>query len=253
MALFSGIHTQESIFQLFVRPFIVIAYPAVAWATLVNAGTVGFLVAVTTNVAIAYAKAYQFGASQVGLCFIAGIIGSLAGIVLGGALIDRYSQYVARRNGGIREPEMRLPMIIFALISAPLALALFGAGVQNNWPWIGPTVGLGLLSFSIVSGTNVATVYAIDCYKPIATEAVTAILAYKAAVGFLLSFYTNEWVAGQGYQLAYGEMAGISAVLLLLVVPLYIWGKSIRQSSLEWRATRYIKWDQDRDDIVLDE
>lgn len=238
--------------RLFVRPFIVIAYPAVLWATLVNAGTVGFLVAVTTNVAIAYGKAYNFGPSQVGTCFLAGIVGSLLGILVGGSFIDRYSARVAKRNSGVREPEMRLPTILPTLISAPLALALFGAGIQHDMHWIVPTLGLGLLNFSIVCGTNVATVYAIDCYKPIATEAVTGVLAYKAAVGFLLSFYTNNWVAGQGYQLAYGEMAGISAALLLLVVPLYIWGKTIRQRSLEWRATKYIKWNQDRDDIVFE-
>jgi MFS family permease len=250
---FSGIHTQESMLQLFIRPFITIAYPAVLWATLVCAGTIGFLVAVTTNVAIAYGKGYGFGPSQVGLCFLAGIIGSAAGIVVGGSFPDWLSKRLAKRNGGIREPEMRLWAIAPTLISAPLALALFGAGIQHQWHWIVPTIGLGLINFSIVSGTNVAIVYAVDVYKPIANEALTAILAYKAAIGFLLSFYTNEWVARQGYQNAYGEMAAISAGLILFFLPLYYFGKRIRVSSLNWRATQYIKWHADRDDAIFEE
>jgi hypothetical protein len=250
MALFSGIHTHESFLKLFIRPFLVIAYPAVLWATLAFAGTIGFLVAVTSNVALAYGVAYGFDASQVGLCFLGGVVGSFVGII-GGPLIDVYSGWAAKRNGGLREPEMRLPAIIPALFITPLGLALYGAGIAHKMHWIVPTIGVGCLNFGIVEGTNVAIVYAIDCYKPIANEVVTGILAYKSAVGFLLSFYTNEWIAGQGYQLAYGEMAGISAALFIGVVPLYFFGKDIRQSSLGWRATKYIKWDQDRDDVVV--
>ena len=217
---------------------------------LVWAGTVGFLVAVTTNVAVAFGMAYHFNSQQVGLCFIAGIIGSLLGILVGGTFPDWLSKRLAKRNGGVREPEMRLLAIAPTLISAPLALILYGVGIQHNLPWIVPTIGLGLLNFSIVSGTNVAMVYAIDVYKPVANEVITAILAYKSAIGFLLSFYTNTWVANEGYQNAYGEMAAISAGLILFFIPLYIWGKKIRQDSLTWKATQYIKWDNDRDDVI---
>lgn len=251
LSLFSGTHTQESFLRLFVRPFILLAYPAVLWAMLVWAGTVGFLVAVTTNVAIAYGMAYGFGSQQVGLCFIAGIVGSLLGIFVGGTFPDWLSKRLAKRNGGVREPEMRLPAIAPTLISAPLALVLFGVGIQHKLPWIVPTIGLGLLNFSIVTGTNVSMVYAIDVYKPVANEVITAILAYKSAIGFLLSFYTNNWVASEGYQNAYGEMAAISAGLILFFIPLYIWGKKIRQDSLTWKATQYIKWDNDRDDVIF--
>lgn len=253
MVLFSGTHTNESFWQLFVRPFIVIAYPAVLWATMVTAVTVGFLIAVTTNVAIAYGEAYHFGPSKVGLCFLAGIIGSVIAIIFGGTVIDISSQRMAKRNGGLREPEMRLPAIALVCITAPLALLLYGAGIQHGLSWVMPTFGLGLINFSIVAGGNVAIVYAIDCYKPITMEVTTAILGYKSVVGFILSFYTNQWVQGQGYQNAYGEMAGISAFFLVMFVPLAIWGKRIRQNSLEWRSTRIIRWNQDRDDLVLEE
>ncbi|UZJ55695.1 hypothetical protein CBS101457_005015 [Exobasidium rhododendri] len=253
LRFFSGVYTQESMLHIFIRPFVAIAYPAVLWAALVCAGTIGFIVAVTSNVALAYGTGYGFGASQVGLCFIAGIIGSIAGIFVGGSFPDWLSKRLAKRNGGIREPEMRLWAIAPSLISAPLALALFGAGIQNKWHWIVPTIGLGLLNFSVVGGTNIAIVYAVDVYKPIANEAITSILGYKAAIGFVLSFYTNPWIASQGYQNAYGEMAAISAGLLLFFLPLYIWGKRIRVSSMTWRATQYIKWDADRDDVVYEE
>lgn len=252
LALFNGqTYTEESFVKLLIRPFLVIAYPAVLWAAFCFAGTIGFLVAVTTNVAIAYNAGYGFGPANVGLCFVAGLIGSVVGIAFGGQLSDWISKRSTKKNKGLREPEMRLPALSQAIITSPLALALFGAGIQNHWHWIVPTIGLGLLNFSIVSGTNVALVYAIDCYKPISSEVVTAILGYKAAIGFLLSFYTNPWVASQGYQNAYGEMAAIASIIWLFVFVFYFFGKRIRLASLEWRALKYLAWHEDRDDAVL--
>jgi hypothetical protein len=68
-----------------------------------------------------------------------------------------------------------------------------------------------------------------------------------AAFGFLLSFYTNPWIAQSGYLNAYGEMAGISAAILILWIPLYIWGKKIRHATWKWGIIKYAHWDEDRE------
>jgi hypothetical protein len=116
---------------------------------------------------------------ETGLCFIAAIIGALVGIFCGGYLGDRTADFFTKRNGGIREPEMRLPAMMFSLISTPLSLILYGVGIQNKLHWICPTVGLALLNFSIVQGTNVALVYTIDSYRPIAGEVTLTTMAFK--------------------------------------------------------------------------
>lgn len=68
-----------------------------------------------------------------------------------------------------------------------------------------------------------------------------------AAFGFLLSFYTNTWIAQSGYLSAFGAMAGISTSIIILWVPLYVWGKRIRQATWHWRVVRYVHWDKDRE------
>jgi hypothetical protein len=69
-----------------------------------------------------------------------------------------------------------------------------------------------------------------------------------AAFGFLLSFYTNPWIAGSGYQNAFGAMAGISAAVLLMWVPFFIYGKKIRHASLNWPVVKNtVKWNLDRE------
>ena len=69
-----------------------------------------------------------------------------------------------------------------------------------------------------------------------------------AAFGFLLSFYTNPWIAQSGYQNAFGAMAGISAAVLAMWVPFFFFGRHIRQASLHWPiVAKIIEWHADRE------
>jgi hypothetical protein len=142
--------TDESFSKMFLRPLGLIFLPPVLWAALVQAATIGFLVAVTSNVDPAYEEAYGFKPYQVGLCFVSAIIGSIIGIPAGGQFADYVADFFTRRNGGVREPEMRLPSIVLSLITTPLALVLFGVGIQLKLHWICPTIGLGLCKCSML-------------------------------------------------------------------------------------------------------
>ncbi len=130
--------------KIFIRPLILLLVPAVLWAALVEAVTIGFFVAVTSNVAIAFGDAYHFGAGKTGLCFLSSIIGAGLAIVFGGHISDKIADIFTARNGGIREPEMRVPAIIFSLVLAPAGLVLYGESFEHNLPWIAPTIALGI-------------------------------------------------------------------------------------------------------------
>lgn len=136
--------TDESLFRMFVRPLGLIILPPVLWAALVQSVTIGFVVAVTSNVASAYSTAYGFEPWQVGLCFFAAMVGSLLGIPAGGQFADMVADWFTKRNGGIRVPEMRLPAMMLSLVTAPLALVLYGLGIERGLHWMCPTIGLGL-------------------------------------------------------------------------------------------------------------
>jgi len=201
LSLYSGTYTKESVFKLMIRPVVFLALPPVLWATLVMAVTIGFLVAITSNFATAFSETYGFQPWQSGLCFVAGLIGSFIGIFCGGHLSDQVAHFLTKRNGGIREPEMRLPALTISLITTPLGLILYGAGISHSMHWIVPVIGLGLckltpekpdiqrlmnlvVSFSTVQSTNVTLVYTIDAYRPVAGEVVVAQFGFKC--NFLL-------------------------------------------------------------------
>lgn len=144
LKLYHGKFTHESLWHMTIRPVGLLILPPVLWATLVMSVTIGFIVAVTSNVAPAFNTAYGFEAWQSGLCFFSAVIGCFFGIFLGGNFSDWVADYFTRRNGGIREPEMRLPAIMIGTITGPLALALYGCGIKWQMHWIVPTIGIGL-------------------------------------------------------------------------------------------------------------
>ena len=142
--------TSENFFKLAFRPLGLIFLPPILWAALVEAATIGFLVAMTSNVEIAFEKAYHFKSWQVGLCFISAIVGCLLGIPVGGKFGDVVADYFTKRNGGVRDPEMRLPAMIPAMITSPLALVLFGVAIQRGMHWIVPTISIALREFFLI-------------------------------------------------------------------------------------------------------
>lgn len=244
--------TQDSWLKLIVRPVALVCWPATLWAILIFAVDVGALAAVTTNVATAAGETYFWGPGLSGSAFAASVIGSILGIG-GGALSDWWAVRQTKRNGGVREPEMRLLPMLPAIITMPLGLVLYGLGFQDRLHWIVFTIGLGLLSFSVTWTTGIALAYMIDTIRPLAEEAITSVLAIKAAVAFLLSFYTNPWIAEQGYLNMWGEFAAIATAVILLVFVFMFAGKAIRTKALQWRVIQAIKWHEDRDDVIVED
>lgn len=144
LSLMPGNYTEEPWLKLFIRPIILLVLPPILWATLAMAVTIGFVVAISSNFATAFATAYNFEPWQSGLCFIAAVLGALIGIFFGGHVSDAIADYFTKRNGGIREPEMRLPALMISVITAPLSLIFYGVGIGQKMHWMMATTGLGL-------------------------------------------------------------------------------------------------------------
>jgi hypothetical protein len=65
--------------------------------------------------------------------------------------------------------------------------------------------------------------------------------------GFLLSFYTNPWIAKMGYSRAYGTMAGMSAAIIMLWVVFFYYGKRIRVAVHDAKYLQWVQWNIDRE------
>lgn len=141
---FSTTYTHESLFTLISRPIVALSLPAVFWASLVNAVTIGVVILISTNFSSAFSATYGFQPFQSGLTYISSIVGALIGILGGGWITDLIADKLTIKNGGVRTPEMRLPIMAVPLITGPLSCMLYGVGVAKGLHWICPVIGIGL-------------------------------------------------------------------------------------------------------------
>lgn len=117
----------------FYQPFVVLfAFPAVLYAALTYGAVLSWYSVISTVESEYFLDApYDWDSAQIGLFNLAPFIGGLIGAVIGGPLNDYAIMWMARRNGGVYEPEMRLWISLPAIIICPLGILMFGFGLAN--------------------------------------------------------------------------------------------------------------------------
>lgn len=143
---------------------------------------------------------------------------------------DRLAAYLTKRNGGIREAEMRLGVLLFPMLIAPAGLIVFGFTAQRNLHWFGYFAGVALDQFGSYFYFTFTLAYAVDSYYANTSEMLIAMNLGKQAISFGMSLYLLDWVMERGYVIV---IAGIFCAVLLAnnmaVIIFMIWGKKIRR------------------------
>ena len=122
-----------SVAQHFWQPVIVLfTFPAVTY-TAMTYGSILAWFAIMTSVQATYLlePPYNFTAIGIGLMNLPPFIGAFIGFFVGGWLNDQSIIWLAKRNRGVFEPEMRLWMALPAALFLPAGILMFGLGLAN--------------------------------------------------------------------------------------------------------------------------
>lgn len=120
-----------SVYHHIYQPVVVLCtFPAVAYAA-ITYGAVLSSFAIMTSVQATYLllPPYNFGPDGVGLMNVAPFVGAIFGFFVGGILSDKSIVWLARRNRGVYEPEMRLWLGLIATVLLPVGILMFGLGL----------------------------------------------------------------------------------------------------------------------------
>lgn len=174
---YSGRLTKDNWFRVAFRPFILFAYPAILWSTLVYSLSIGWLIVLSESVSSIYENkaSYHFTPLQTGLVYISPFIGGVLGTAVAGKISDIIVRYISRKNGGIYEPEFRLVMGIPITIFTVIGLMGYGWSAAERDNWIVPTVFFGFISFGCSLGSTTAITFAVDSYRQYAGEALVTL------------------------------------------------------------------------------
>lgn len=99
---YSGYVNQVSFWNTLIRPFYLIASPAVLWAVLLFTTCISWLVGISLTLSqIFSAPPYNFSVVGVGATNLSSFVASVLGTLTAGPLIDGLVTRMSRMNGGI--------------------------------------------------------------------------------------------------------------------------------------------------------
>ncbi|KAJ5206809.1 Major facilitator superfamily domain general substrate transporter [Penicillium cf. griseofulvum] len=222
--------TNELLWPHFYQPIVTLfTFPAVAYAAITYGSTLcWFAIMISLQASYLILPPYNFDAVGIGLMNIAPFIGGVLGFPFGGYLSDKSILWLSNRNGGIYEPEMRLWLALPITIISPGGILMFGLGLASGAHWSVLAVGFGFFGFALAAISGITLSYLMDCYQDIIGDALVGVVFMRNIFSVIVLFVLTPWVNAMGMRDLHILVAVIAFVILLLPIPLLVWGKKAR-------------------------
>ena len=188
-------HPFRSIFLDLWIPWKLFAFPIVEFAAFVVSWSCSsFLTINLTQSQVLSLPPYNFRPATVGFTNFAIIIGALIGLFTSGPLSDWVAARATRKNGGVREPEMRLPAMVPYVVVMFLGNIVVAVGYERKWPWEAIIIiGYTCAGIQVAALPGIVSTYAVDSYKPVAGSLFVAITVNKNLWGYGFGKFITPW------------------------------------------------------------
>ena len=101
-------------------------------------------------------------------------------------MADKVAMAFMRRNNGIRDLDMRLPIAPIAAFFTFAGIAIAAPCYNNHTHWIGPIFGFGVLSIGSQMGANLSMTYTLDSHKELSGELMVTVSVIKSLFSWAL-------------------------------------------------------------------
>ncbi|KAJ4371123.1 hypothetical protein N0V83_004339 [Neocucurbitaria cava] len=224
-------HPFRSIFLDLWIPWKLFAFPIVEFAAFVVSWSCSsFLTINLTQSQVLANPPYNMKPMVVGFTNFAIMVGAFIGLFTAGPLSDWISARSTKRNGGIREPEMRLPAMIPYVIIMFIGNIVVSIGYERHWPWQAVVViGYTCAGIQVAALPGIVSTYAVDSYKPVAGSLFVAVTVNKNVWGYGFSKFITEWTIEAGFIAPI--MTNAALILLWCSFGILFWwkGKTFRR------------------------
>ncbi|OKL60056.1 hypothetical protein UA08_04733 [Talaromyces atroroseus] len=219
----------ESWRETFLHPFVMFAYLSVLlpafWFSVAAMTEVGNTAGFVLN--FGADSQYHFTTTQVGLCYLSGIIGAGLGEICGGPLCDLMARSSIKQNKEWR-PERLLHLSWLGLLTTVAGILLYGFELEYGHSWVSALTGIALLTFGQEVLVTVLLTYMTDCYRAQASEVAIVFQFFFAVQCYHVPFYLPQWIA---------EPAGVKVpYLVFAVLPIVLFPPCI--GSLMWKGRK---------------
>lgn len=165
---------------------------------------------------------YSWAQENISFAMGGQIVVSFCALPLLGWGSDWLVKTLARRNGGVHQPQYRLVPLVFPIIVGVLSAILYGQAAANpdRLHWFAVVFSINAYYFAFVRANQVGIVYALDSYPTRAGPALVVICAIRGILSFGTSYGIQPFIDLRGYDgafLIYGILTGVLGALGILV------------------------------------
>jgi MFS family permease len=214
-------------------PWKLFAFPIVEFASFVVSWSCSsFLTLNLTQSQNFAAPPYNFSSQSIGFMNFAILVGALIGLATAGPLSDWVSMRATKKNGGIREPEMRLPAMVPYVVIMYLGNIIVSVGYEKKWNWaVIVIIGFTCAGIQVAALPAIASTYAVDSYKPVAGSLFVSITVNKNVWGYGFSKFITPWSEEVGFIPPIMTNASLILLWCLFGILFYYKGKTFRRWS----------------------
>ncbi|KAF3000138.1 hypothetical protein E8E13_005022 [Curvularia kusanoi] len=212
------------------RPLkMLISQPIVLLCSLYMSFLFGLLYLLFTTLTPVFLQTYGWEPDMTGLAYLGIGIGNFLGIALVAKTSDATIIKLAKRNKGVYEPEMRLPLCVFFGLLIPISFFWYGWTAYYKVHWIVPIISLVPFGFGLMGIFAPLQTYMIDCFPQYAASAIAGMTGLRCLFGALLPLAGPSMYDSLG--LGWGNsMLGFIAIAFIPVPALlFKYGKTVRE------------------------
>ncbi|KAK7415939.1 hypothetical protein QQX98_005512 [Neonectria punicea] len=229
LRIFRGRVSDAKFFSDMLSPFRLMAYPAVLYSAIINGFCTALVIATGLLSTILLTQPpYNLTPTSLGLVNIPPFLVGLIAAPAAGWMADAVAKTLARRNGGVFEPEFR---IVLMVVGAPIFISSFigfGESVTrgHSLPIVLTWLGVQHAGFPFVIQAVLS--YILDCHAHESNLAFVVIAFFKAIFSFIATSFLAGYMMKVGVRPFFFGMAGITTAVLMTSLPMYVYGKKFR-------------------------
>ncbi|ESZ92119.1 hypothetical protein SBOR_7498 [Sclerotinia borealis F-4128] len=187
----SALHHKDSPFQHFtnaiIRPLkMLFLSPIVFLLSVYYAVLFGYLYLFIATFPTTFSRQYHFSMATTGLAYLGLGCGIAIGLFISGKVSDPIFKMLTEKNGGVAEPEYRLPTLMLTSPLIAVAFFIYGWTAQLRVHWIVPIIGTSFFGIGMIPAFLSINMYLVDSFPTYAASAIAATKVFQSIGGAFL-------------------------------------------------------------------
>ncbi|TGO14636.1 hypothetical protein BTUL_0050g00310 [Botrytis tulipae] len=146
----------------------------------------GYLYLFITTFPFTFSNQYHFSVSLTGLSYLGLGCGIAIGLFVSGKVSDPIFKRLTEKNGGIAEPEYRLPPLMLTSPLIAISLFVYGWTAEAKIHWIVPIIGTSFFGIGMIPAFLSINMYLVDSFPTYAASAIAATKVFQSIGGAFL-------------------------------------------------------------------